>query len=83
MRDLAVKSVRTLTSDSARKQAKPCTHHHGHTQIFNAPQPDLSYFKDPNQNPAGDLLKGFTPEGTSVGSVQGPDFITYAPCLVR
>ena len=52
-------------------------------QIKNAPKPDLSYFKDPNQNPVGDLLKGFTPAGSSVGSVSGPDFITYAPCLVR
>ena len=54
-----------------------------HAQIKNAPKPDLSYFKDPNQNPVGDLLKGFTPAGSSVGSVSGPDFITYAPCLVR
>ena len=52
-----------------------------HMQILNAPKPDLSYFKDPNQDPAGDLLSGF--ETASVGKIQGPDFIDYSPCLVR
>ena len=54
-----------------------------HIQIVNAPKPDLAYFTDPSQNPAADLLKGFTPSGSSVGTVTGPDFISYAPCLVR
>ena len=54
-----------------------------HAQILDAPKPDPAYFTDPNQNPVGDLLKGFTPAGTSIGSVAGPDFISYAPCIVR
>ena len=72
-----------MTSGKATKKANQCLDCGCHMQILNAPKPDLSYFKDPNQDPVGDLLKGFTPEGTSVGSVSGPDFITYAPCLVR
>jgi hypothetical protein len=52
-------------------------------QIADAPKPSLAYLTDPSQNPAADLLKGFTPSGSSVGTVTGPDFISYAPCLVR
>ena len=52
-------------------------------QIINAPKPDPAYFTDPNQNPAADILKAFTPAGQSIGTVTGPDFISYAPCLVR
>ena len=52
-------------------------------QILDAPKPDPAYFTDPDQNPAADILKAFTPAGQSIGSVTGPDFISYAPCLVR
>lgn len=52
-------------------------------QILDAPKPDLAYFTDPNQNPTADILKAFTPAGQSLGTVSGPDFISYAPCLVR
>ena len=52
-------------------------------QIFSAHKPDPSYFFDDNQSPLKDILKGLTRNGTSIGTVGGPDFINYAPCFIR
>lgn len=52
-------------------------------QIFNAKKPDFSYFIDDSQSPLKDILKGLTRNGTSIGTVGGPDFINYAPCFIR
>ena len=52
------------------------------TQILGASHPDLSYFTDPTQNQFGDFFDFLTRDGTSVGSVSGPNFINSAPCLI-
>ena len=52
------------------------------TQILGASHPDLSYFTDPSQNQFGDFFDFLTRDGTSLGSVSGPNFINSAPCLI-
>ncbi|CAL5229145.1 g12419 [Coccomyxa viridis] len=52
------------------------------TAIAEAMQPDLAYFTDPSQNFISDYFQALTQAGTSIGSVQGPDFISSAPCLI-
>ncbi|CAK0786938.1 hypothetical protein CVIRNUC_010152 [Coccomyxa viridis] len=52
------------------------------TAIAEAMQPDLAYFTDPDQNFISDFFQALTPSGTQIGQVQGPDFISSAPCLI-
>ena len=52
-------------------------------EILNAGHPNPAYFFDPNQNFFKDFTNFLTPEGITIGSVSGPDFIGARPGLLH
>ncbi len=54
----------------------------GKASLLRTGDPKFEYFLDPTQNPVADFFGFLNPNNTFLGSVSGPNVITYAPCFV-
>jgi hypothetical protein len=52
------------------------------SRLLRTGDPKFEYFLDPTQNPVADFFGFLNPNNTFIGSVSGPNVITYAPCFV-